>query len=164
MESIEAKILDSLKSGNPLSGTISLDGGLRDVLTKNLEDLGRAETILVNLYMGGKGNSPEAQDVINNIMGIIEENNAALNTASEGSGDDLVVDTTYEGDDYKTPPGLINVERMQKDLVLAATRNAEKIGETDAAQLIMRVGGDFIEGIISQMKPEHRKIVKGLVR
>ncbi len=154
------KILDSLKSGSPFAGTISLDGGLRDVLTKNLEDLGRAETILVNLYMGGKGNSPEAQDVINNIMGIIEENNAALNTASEGSGDDLVGDTTYEGDDYKTPPGSIDVERMQKDLVLAATRNAEKIGETDAAQWVMRVGGNFIEGIISNMRPEDKEIVK----
>ena len=52
------KILDSLKSGNPLSGTISLDGGLRDMLTKNLQLLGEAESVLVNLYMGGKGNSP----------------------------------------------------------------------------------------------------------
>ena len=40
---------------------------------------------------------------------------------------------------------------MQKDLVLAATRNAEKIGESPAAQWVMRVGGDFIEGIISNM-------------
>jgi hypothetical protein len=159
------KILDSLKSGNPLSGTISLDGGLRDVLTKNLQLLGEAETVLVNLYMGGKGNSPEAQDVINTIMGAIDETNKILNTGSELTEDQIkerkrLEDTTYEGDEYKTPAGLINVEQMQEDLVLAATRNAEKIGESDAAKLIMRVGGDFIEGIISQMKPEHRDIVK----
>ena len=154
------KILDSLKSGSPFAGTISLDGGLRDMLTKNLQLLGEAETILVNLYMGGKGNSPEAQDAINTIMGAIDETNEILNTASEGSGADLVGDTTFEGDEYKTPAGLINVERMQKDLVLAATRNAEKIGESPAAQWVMRVGGDFIEGIISSMRPEDKKIVK----
>jgi len=91
------KILDSLKSGNPLSGTISLDGGLRDVLTKNLQLLGEAETVLVNLYMGGKGNSPEAQDAINTIMGAIDETNKILNTDSEGSGVDLFGDTTDEG-------------------------------------------------------------------
>jgi hypothetical protein len=154
------KILDSLKSGNPLSGTISLDGGLRDVLTKNLQLLGEAETILINLYMGGKGNSPEAQDAINTIMGAIDETNKILNTGSESSDVDLVGDTTYEGDDYKTPPGSIDVERMQKDLVLAATRNAEKIGETDAAQWVMRVGGNFIEGIISNMRDKDKEIVK----
>ena len=154
------KILDSLKSGNPLSGTISLDGGLRDTLTKNLQLLGEAETVLVNLYMGGKGNSPEAQDVINTIMGAIDETNKILNTGSESSDVDLVGDTTFEGDEYKTPAGLINVKQMQEDLVLAATRNAKKIGESDAAKLIIRVGEDFIEGIISNMRPKDRKIVK----
>ena len=49
---------------------------------------------------------------------------------------------------------------MQKDLVLAATRNAEKIGESPAAQWVMRVGGDFIEGIISNMRDEDKQIVK----
>ena len=154
------KILDSLKSGNPLSGTISLDGGLRDTLTKNLQLLGEAESVLINLYMGGKGNSPEAQDAINTIMGAIDETNKILNTGSEGSDVDLVGDTTFEGDEYKTPAGSIDVERMQKDLVLAATRNAEKIGESDAAQWVMRVGGDFIEGIISKMRPGDKEIVK----
>lgn len=160
------KILDSLKSGNPLSGTISLDGGLRDVLTKNLQLLGEAETILINLYMGGKGNSPEAKDAISTIMGVIDENNKALNEGGELTEDQikerkrLEKTITYEGDEYKTPEGLINVEQMQEDLVLAAIRNAEKIGESDAAQLIIRVGGDFIEGIISQMPKEHREIVK----
>lgn len=159
------KILDSLKSGNPLSGTISLDGGLRDMLTKNLQLLGEAESVLVNLYMGGKGNSPEAQDAISTIMGLIDEGNEYLNTGGELTEDQIkerkrLEDTTYEGDEYKTPEGLINVERMQKDLVLAATRNAEKIGETDAAQWVMRVGGDFIEGIISQMRDEDKQIVK----
>jgi hypothetical protein len=159
------KILDSLKSGNPLSGTISLDGGLRNMLTKNLQLLGEAESVLVNLYMGGKGNSPEAQDAISTIMSVIDENNSLINEGGELTEDQIkerkrLEDTTYEGDEYKTPAGLINVKQMQKDLVLAATRNAEKIGESPAAQWVMRVGGDFIEGIISQMPEEHRKIVK----
>ena len=154
------KILDSLKSGSPFAGTISLDGGLRDTLTKNLQLLGKAESVLVNLYMGGKGNSPEAQDVVSNIMGLMTENNELLNTGSESSDVDLVGDTTFEGAEYKTPAGLINVKQMQEDLVLAATRNAEKIGESPAAQWVMRVGGDFIEGIISNMRPADRKIVK----
>jgi hypothetical protein len=154
------KILDSLKSGNPLSGTISLDGGLRNILTKNLQLLGEAESVLVNLYMGGKGNSPEAQDAISTIMSVIDENNSLINEGGERSDVDLVGDTTFEGDEYKTPAGSIDVDQMQKDLVLAATRNAKKIGETDAAQWVMRVGGDFIEGIISQMRDEDKQIVK----
>ena len=41
----------------------------------------------------------------------MKTNGAALNTGSESSDVDLVGDTTFEGDEYKTPAGLINVEQ-----------------------------------------------------